>query len=78
MALERLLVLEDRLESAVANRDLGPALMTLGRGQAKCEVRAALRTVVSMVLLNVAILLCLAKLLYILRLYLVFIAEVSF
>lgn len=32
MALERLLVLEDRLESAVANRDLGPALMTLGRG----------------------------------------------
>lgn len=31
-----------------------------------------------MVLLNVAILLCLAKLLYILRLYLVFIAEVSF
>ena len=53
VALQRLLILDDRLEQLVAHSYLRLALVALGRGQAKCQVCSTLRTVVPMVQLQV-------------------------
>ena len=56
MTLERFLVLQDRLKQLVADRNLRLALVTLRRSQAECQISAALRTIVPVVLLHVPIL----------------------
>ena len=61
VALHRLLVLEDRLEQLVADRDLSFAFMTLRSRQTKGQIGSALRAIVTVVVLNVPILSTLAQ-----------------
>jgi len=61
VALHRLLVLEDRLEQLVADRDLSFAFMTLRSRQTKGQIGSALRAIVAVVVLNVPILSTLAQ-----------------
>ena len=61
VALHRLLVLEDRLEQLVADRDLSFAFMTLRSRQTKGQIGSTLRAIVTVVVLNVPILSTLAQ-----------------
>ena len=75
MALQRLLVLENRLQRLVADGYLCLALVALRRRQAEGKVGSALRTVVPVVLLHVPILPTSALSLYLLYLLSIFFCE---